>query len=219
MGRRLKARRRSKTTVVNSEIDLKPADRVAARVVAPARWYEKPPEPKPQFMKQDFPEPPRLKTKTMVNPETGKPEKFVDVGGFNTMSADSAEQRVRQEMKAKMELTAKIEELNEAIEKLTASMAGPLEDVKKWTRAGMEDIRQARMAIVTEGNTLLKELQDIRKFFLEDTYATEIKRLGEFIDMMERLRSLAADGTMDLVADIILKLADHPRPGEKESRK
>ncbi len=71
----------------------------------------------------------------------------------------------------------------------------------------MESIRQTRVAIGLEANKLLSECGDVRKFFLADDHAKEIARLREFVELCERLRALKADGTLDKLADTILKLS------------
>lgn len=71
----------------------------------------------------------------------------------------------------------------------------------------MEAIRQARVTTGTEAKALLNECADVRKFFLSDQHEIEITRLREFIELAERLRSLKQDGTLDKLADTILKLS------------
>lgn len=71
----------------------------------------------------------------------------------------------------------------------------------------LESIRQTRVAIGFESKQLLSECGDVRKFFLADDHKLELDRLREFIELVERLRSLKNDGTLDRVADIVLKLA------------
>ena len=71
----------------------------------------------------------------------------------------------------------------------------------------LEQMRQTRVAIGTESRQLLSECGDVRKFFLSDDHEKEIAKLREFVELCERLRSLKNDGTLDKVADTILKLA------------
>ena len=71
----------------------------------------------------------------------------------------------------------------------------------------LESIRQTRVAIGFESKQLLSECGDVRKFFLSDDHDKEIAKLREFIELAERLRDLKADGTLDRLADTILKLA------------
>jgi hypothetical protein len=70
----------------------------------------------------------------------------------------------------------------------------------------LTDFRQWRMAMDGEIGKALKEAQDVRKFFLADDHAEEIKRLREFIELCERLNALRKDGFLDRVADVMLKL-------------
>jgi hypothetical protein len=71
----------------------------------------------------------------------------------------------------------------------------------------LTDYRMTRMAIGTEANLLLKECGDVRKFFLSDDHDKEVTKLREFVELAERLRALKNDGTLDKLADTILKLS------------
>tara|TARA_R110000868_G_scaffold267108_1_gene526380 strand:+ start:961 stop:1419 length:459 start_codon:yes stop_codon:yes gene_type:complete len=75
------------------------------------------------------------------------------------------------------------------------------------TNKVLEQIRQTRVVIGIESKQLLAECGDVRKFFLSDDHEKEIAKLREFIELCERLRALKNDGTLDKVADTILKLA------------
>jgi hypothetical protein len=68
-------------------------------------------------------------------------------------------------------------------------------------------IRTARMSTVTEVQSALASLREIRKFFLEDDYEKEMKRLKEFIGLCNELKRLKEDGTIDAICDTTIKLA------------
>lgn len=70
-----------------------------------------------------------------------------------------------------------------------------------------KDIQMTRKAIEYESKELLTACRDVRKFFLEPQHTEEVSRLKEFVEVMDRLRTLKFDGTLDAVADTILKLA------------
>lgn len=71
----------------------------------------------------------------------------------------------------------------------------------------MKDIQQTRVATEFESRQLLSACADVRKFFLSEEHAKEVCRLKEFVEVVERLRALKKDGTLDAVADTILKLS------------
>ena len=56
--------------------------------------------------------------------------------------------------------------------------------------------------------SLLTMLRDVRRFFLEADHATEVTRLREFVDLVERLERLKKDGFLDAVADTMLRLSE-----------
>ena len=70
-----------------------------------------------------------------------------------------------------------------------------------------EKIRQWRMMVEREKDLSLKALKDLRQFFLDKDYETEMQRLSEFVRMAERLAALAKDGTLDAVSSVMLKMA------------
>lgn len=84
---------------------------------------------------------------------------------------------------------------------------------KSWTEWQLEsltalnEVRMTRMALDTETKQTLAACADVRKFFLSADHEKEIARLKEFIELCERLKKLKADGTLDALADTILKLA------------
>jgi hypothetical protein len=198
-------------TVVNSQvIQWKPCDRVASRVVAPARWYEKPPEPKAQFMNPT--EPPRLKTKRMVN-ENGVSEEFVEKAGIAVMTVADTEHDVRHALKVKQELLDKAKELDEVIRHL-GDTRGELEADLKFFKAVLEDFRQLRMALASECKLILADMRDTRKFFLEDDYKMEIARMGEFLDKAAGLKALLSSDFLEPLRDFVLKLSEN-RGGKK----
>jgi hypothetical protein len=78
-----------------------------------------------------------------------------------------------------------------------------MEDAEK----ALKDVRMLRQAIGSETAQLMAAVKDVRKFFLENEYVEEMSRLKEFVAVCERLESLHNRGTLDAVADVILKLA------------
>jgi hypothetical protein len=72
----------------------------------------------------------------------------------------------------------------------------------------LEEVRDNRMAQVREINETLKLHKEIRQFFLEKDYEAEKMRLAEFIGLCERLKVLKDDGTLDAVAETIIKLQE-----------
>lgn len=69
-----------------------------------------------------------------------------------------------------------------------------------------QDVRQTRAYIVGECAAIVKQLEDVRKFFLSADHEKEIARLKEFVDLCERLKALKDSGFLDTVADTMLKL-------------
>ena len=73
--------------------------------------------------------------------------------------------------------------------------------------AALKKVRDWRMTMDREVNLSKKALEDLRKFFLGEDHEREMLRLNEFVRTCERLEALAQNGTLDKVAEIMLKLA------------
>lgn len=114
------------------------------------------------------------------------------------------------------------ETITETRQKYTQLMEAANE-VNDGLLAHVQALRSSRMACTSEIQQSLGALRDIRKFFIESDYAVEMERLERFVKTCEALRDLKADGTLDVVTDIALKLAlsrDPIRPGhDGESKK
>lgn len=67
--------------------------------------------------------------------------------------------------------------------------------------------RAARMAVVGEMRESLQALKDVRQFFLESDYKTEMERLERFVVVCKELVALKKSGALDAVADVAIKLA------------
>lgn len=81
------------------------------------------------------------------------------------------------------------------------------EQVEPEITKQVQTLRSSRMTMVTEIQSMLVMLRDIRKFFLESDYDKEKKRLEEFIGLCRELEEMKKSGTLDLISDVILKLA------------
>jgi hypothetical protein len=192
------------------EINWKPIDKVAARVVAEAPWWAQPPQPEPKFMSKEEinREPidvPRVKMKRMLT-ERGYTEDMVDLESVAGPALENHERNFKKDLKVNDELIGRSKDVIAAIDYLTAEMRGPWAEHQEFIKKALGEVREQRIALGSETRLLLAALRDIRTFFLEKDYDTEINRLREFIDVCERLRALKDAGTLDAIADTILKL-------------
>jgi len=84
------------------------------------------------------------------------------------------------------------------------------QDMIEFTKelpANIEKMRSWRMTMDREKELALHSLKEIRTFFLGADHDKEMQRLSEFVRTCERLETLAANGTLEKVADVMLKLA------------
>jgi hypothetical protein len=93
------------------------------------------------------------------------------------------------------------------LKELAADVRGLRDKIEPELLEHVRALRQARMTVVQEMRDTLSILGDVRKFFIEDDYKTEMERLERFVAVCERLRGLKQDGTLDAVCDSALRLA------------
>lgn len=72
----------------------------------------------------------------------------------------------------------------------------------------LKELRMLRLANEGEIRQLMASFREVRQFFLDKDYATEIARLKDFVDTCERLQKLKESGVLDSVADTMLRLGE-----------
>lgn len=196
------------------EIKWKPIDKVAARVVAKAKWHDQPPPSPPKFNnmpgeKQDAVTSAvrqgRVTTKVGLTDE-GYRETFFEAHSADGAMIDIHEGEVKKKIKTTEELTERARELTATIDYLATELKGPWSEFQEFIKSALGTVREQRIAMGSETRLLMGSLKEVRQFFLEETYETEIRRLSEFIDLCERLKTLKDCGFLDTVADTMLKL-------------
>lgn len=121
--------------------------------------------------------------------------------------AERLEERSKRLQDNTIDLAIRVKEARELLEWHTNNVSNDWIAWMELSNKVLEDIRAARMVIGTESSLLLRECAEVRKFFMSTDHDEQIKRLREFIELCARLRSLKNDGTLDKLADTILKLS------------
>jgi hypothetical protein len=101
-------------------------------------------------------------------------------------------------------------EVKSALETLSevSNEIGALSDVvAPKLQQQIRDIREHKMTIVRELREVLVTLREVRKFFLESDYETEVARLERFVRLCRELEALKAAGVLDAVCDSAIRLA------------
>jgi len=93
------------------------------------------------------------------------------------------------------------------IDELYRGIGGDMDRHRENMKNNISAIKGFKIAYVAEINTIKKELQDIRTFFVGAEHDREIARLREFVELCERISVLKKAGTLDAVAETIIKLA------------
>lgn len=146
-----------------------------------------------------------IRSKTVLT-EDGHRETLYDLDSVKGAALDEHERTVKRGMKANDELLEKAREVTAAIDYLTTELRGPWAEFQDYIKLALSTVREQRIALGSETRLLMSSLKDVRQFFLEPTYETEINRLHEFVDVCERLKALKDSGFLDTIADTILKL-------------
>jgi hypothetical protein len=208
---------RLKEEVVNStHIKYKPCDRVAARVVAPAQDINKPPRPAPVFVRkrllkakkmkpQEFGEGPQVRSKKQLT-EDGHVEDYLNMDDVAPLAVDEHAKKVKEGVRGTAELLEKSQDLIATIDYLSSQIREPWDSYQAFIKKALEEVRGQRIALGSETRNLLIALKDVRAFFLDKDYETEVRRLHEFIDLCERLKALKDAGFLDTIADTLIKL-------------
>lgn len=115
------------------------------------------------------------------------------------------------------ETSRQLEQTNELIDKANDARSALDVLANSWNTEWVEflknadtrirELRERRMGIDSESRVLMSHLREVRAFFLDANYATEIERLRDFIGLCERLKALKDSGFLDTVADTMLRLS------------
>jgi hypothetical protein len=110
-------------------------------------------------------------------------------------------------------INAEVRASKEILQQLKNEVDAVYEVVGPSLMRQAQELRAARMTAVSEVRDSLAALRDVRRFFLESDYETEIARLERFVKVCREIQELKASGVFDAVCDAALKLAvDERRP-------
>ncbi len=105
------------------------------------------------------------------------------------------------------ELTEEVARSSETLRKLADEVIAMGHVVGPELHRQVTELRDSRMAVVREVRESLTALRDLRAFFLESTYETEIGRLERLVALCRELEQVRATGVFDAVCDAALRLA------------
>lgn len=192
-----------------------PIDKAAAMLVSKSPWFFHPPQ------SESAPTPIKESAKMPEKQPEGYTEVCMQIGRqtiFPTMHNGELMYSVDDMAKA---LIAHAKTVNPELEKLSMSAADcrslidesvlnvgrAIEDFDRATKDAYGRVRMQRQAIVTDCAQMTTALRDVRQFFLGPDFDREQKRLAEFVELCERLKSLKDSGFLDTVADTMIRLS------------
>lgn len=203
----IKALRPGRELVAGGDVLWKPINKQAALLLAKS----------PEICKPQHPS--IMNNKLIERIQTAEgPARIVENGHFDKLAKETDEQtRINvgnkmKKMASKMpqdgiEFAEEVRHARKVLDDATDLMRTEVVRFIEEMPKAIEKVRQWRMTIEREKDMSLRALQDIRKFFLESDHEKEMTRLSEFVRTCERLEALAKDGTLDKVAEVMLKLA------------
>lgn len=195
----IKALRPGRELVAGGDVLWKPINKQAAMLLAKS----------PEIFK---PQNTMSQTTTFEKFNNGEVDKVIvknateaeQIAGIGRKFIKSAKETPRSAIEFAEEVARAREILYQATDAFRADVGEfTLNDMPK----SLEKVRAWRMTIEREVSMSLRALEDLRKFFLGDAHEKEMLRLNDFVRTCERLSALAKDGTLDKVADVMLKLA------------
>jgi hypothetical protein len=104
-------------------------------------------------------------------------------------------------------LEAQMVESRKSLQTAMEGLRDIFREVDEYTSEAVIATRASRMTAIQEISQLTAALRDIRKFFVGPEHKEEVARLREFTELCERIAKIKKDGTLDAVAETIIKLA------------
>ncbi|MCP4201820.1 MAG: hypothetical protein GY769_07800 [bacterium] len=114
-------------------------------------------------------------------------------------------------------VTKEATEAREFMERAYNQVRTLSEEVRPLLMEQAKEIRAARMTVTSELGQALQVLKDVRKFFLEKDYTTEMERLQRFVELCWEFQDLKQQGVLDAMCDAALRLAV-AEPDEEEAK-
>lgn len=104
------------------------------------------------------------------------------------------------------DMTREVKSAKRELEKAVEDTKELIDDVLPFMAETVGRLRNARMAAIAEIRQSLIALGDVRKFFLEDQYTTEVERLERFTKLCRDLLEMKSSGALDALCDSAIRL-------------
>ena len=101
-------------------------------------------------------------------------------------------------------------EAKETMQSLVNELGSAADVIGPSLMKHVQELRSARMTVTAEVRESLTALRDLRRFFLESDYESEMVRLERFVKLCREIQVLKADGVFDAVCESALRLAVKP---------
>jgi len=212
-----KLRDRPSEKVVGGDILWKPIDRAAAMLLAKAPWWAQPPQVSTPKIEQPQPKPRKekrmsqIKTAGYAPPGVNPDALVIEEKSGDQLNHEISKEFVKRTSKTldqSGELVEKAMDARAAMDVMCETWKASWMDFQETSDARLKELRMTRIAMDSEMRQLMASLREVRAFFLDKDYATEIARLKDFVETCERLQKLKDSGFLDSVADTMLRLAE-----------
>lgn len=188
---------RAKEIVAGGEILWKPVNREAAKLL----WKSS----------EIYHPPPNMGRGDEIHHFSEKVDKNLDKASDWEMSCSIADSILKRSSKMMnkdiVEYSDEVRQARKVLEDATDNFRATVLEFTDELPGTVKKLRSWRMTMEAERTLSIKALTELREFFLGHDYDKEMVRLSEFVRLCEKLKTLAEDGTLDKVADTMLKLA------------
>lgn len=137
------------------------------------------------------------------------PNGMINVNEVREVMVDAIHKNAPRELS---KLASAAVDARSVLEEATNGIGGIMADFEDKTASALQTLRARRMSVVTECQSIMNALSDIRRFFLDKDYQSERDRLSEFVELCERMNALKESGFIDAISDTILKLSVSEKP-------
>lgn len=126
---------------------------------------------------------------------------------FNDEICEAFTKRTEGAVDKTEDLLTRTLEARAAIDHLAEEWKASWVDFQSTCNTRLTELRMTRMSTESEMRQLLSSLKEVRAFFLDQDYESQVARLKDFVETCERLKALKDSGFLDQVADTMLRLA------------
>ena len=131
----------------------------------------------------------------------------VQPSGENALTAHELNNGAREGAKQAHDVAEKVSEACNVMDNLRNEFRTAYAEFHELMKKAINETREQRIALGSETKEILKSVEDVRKFFLDDKHEREMKTLREMVELLQAIEFYKQNGLFDALVDVILKLS------------